>query len=169
MPMHKLKLMLFLALSLPSVIWGAEETIKGSYNDGITLIMTINPFDAKSHTIKKCGDYICLIDGKPFYGSDGKMPKRVVSRLVFVKKGKRIDLDVSSMYDPSLNAEAMKTHISVLPYWGDAYKVTGYFSDGAGAYVCQWLVMSDGAIRTHISNFEELIDLTTKVQKDFNQ
>lgn len=169
--MHELKRFLLislisLTLSMSSAVWGGE-VIKGSYSDGITLTITIDPFDSKSHAMKKCGDYIYLIDGKPFYGSDGTMPEHVVSRLVFEKKGKQTALDVSSMYDPIINNENMKMSLSVLPYWGDAYKVTGYFSDGAGAYVCQWLVMSDGAIRTHISNFEELIDLTSKVQKDF--
>lgn len=159
-------LVIFLSLMMSSAVWGGE-VIKGSYSDGVTLTITIDPFDSKLHTVKKCGDYICLIDGKPFYGSDGAMPEHVVSHLVFEKKGKQIVLDVSSMYDPIINNENMKMSLSVQPYWGDAYKVTGYFSDGAGAYVCQWLVMSDGAIRTHISNFEELIDLTSKAQKDF--
>lgn len=155
-------------VSVSGEVWG-REVIKGSYNDGITLTITVDPFDSKQHAMKKCGDYICLIDGKLFYGSDGTIPKRVVSRLMFEKKGKQITLDVSSMYNPIVNNDNIKTSISVLPYWGDNYKVTGYFSDGAGAYVCQWIVMADGAIRTHISNFEELADLMSKVQKDFNR
>ena len=165
--MRKSKPLLFvLALSTSSLAWSAE-VIEGSYDNGVTLTMTIDPFDAKSHKIKMCGDYVCLIDGKPFYGSDGTVPTHVLSRLVLAKKGNQIALDVSSMYDPMVNNETMKIHMSVQPYGADTYKVRGHFSDGAGAYLCQWLVVGEGSIRTHIGNAEELAELMSEVDQRY--
>ncbi len=158
--------LLSLSISMSAAVWGGE-TIKASYKDGVTLAITIDPFDAKAHATKKCGDYVCLIDGKPFYGSDGAVPKYAVSRLVFEKNGKQTALDVSSMYDPWIDSESMKRSFSVdsseYSGGGSFSRITGYFSDGAGAYVCQWLVIMDGAIRNHISNSEELGELTSQL------
>lgn len=102
-----LLLLFFLTMSISPVVFGSE-VIKGSYEKGATLTLTVDVFDSKSHTIKKCGDYVCLIDGKPFYGTDGKIPKHVVTSLIFEKQGKRIALDVSSMYEPMVTSESMK-------------------------------------------------------------
>lgn len=163
-----LLLLFFPALPMSPVVFGSE-VIKGSYEKGVTLALTVDVFDAKSHIIKKCGDYVCLIDGKPFYGTDGKIPTHVVSSLIYEKQGKRIALDVSSMYDPIVSSESMKWAFSVNSGdyigGGNSSTITGYFSDGAGAYVCQWRVALDGAIRNHISNYEELSELFSQVDK----
>lgn len=39
--------------------------------------------------------------------------------------------------------------------------------EGDDTYICQWLVTSEGSLRSHISSYETLVSLTTKVQKDF--
>lgn len=171
MPIHKQLLYVLLTLSLSSLVYGGE-VVKGAYDNGVTLTLTTEPFDAKAHVIKKCGESICLIDGKPFYGSDGTMPTTVVSRLVFERKGKQVALDVSSMYNPAINSESMKWSFSVESGddSGSSFaRITGYFSDGAGAYLCQWLVIQDGSIRNHISNSEEFDELNTQINNKYNQ
>ena len=166
-------LFLFLALSISSVVWGGE-LLNNKYEDGITLTITSKPFDAKAHVIKKCDEAVCSIDGKFFYGGYGNIPKEEVTRLVFEKKGKKIALDVSSMYDSGVNNVNIKQYVKVVSWGGGAYRVTGYFSVGIGGdgdgdeiYICQWLVSPEGAIRNYIGGYETLVSLTTKVQEDF--
>ena len=169
MPMRKPKLLpwIVLALSISSVAWGGEPPRNNMYEDGITLTITNKPFDTKAHVIKKCGETVCIIDGKLFYGGNGNMPKNEVARLVFEKQGKKIALDVSSMYDSGVNNANIKQYVTVVSL-GDGYEVTGYFGDGEDTYICQWLVTLQGSLRSHISSYETLVSLTTKVQKDFN-
>ena len=161
-------LFLFLALSISSVVWGGE-LLNNKYEDGITLTITSKPFDAKAHVIKKCDEAVCSIDGKFFYGGYGNIPKEEVTRLVFEKKGKKIALDVSSMYDPGVTNANIQQHVTAYSWgWGN-YTVTGYFSKGKARYVCQWaIVKNSSSARTHISSFEELFSLESKMKKDFN-
>jgi hypothetical protein len=155
-----------LSLLTSSLACGGEPLPNNRYEDGITLTITSKPFDPKAHVVKKCGETVCLIEGKLFYGGNGNMPKEEVTRLVFEQNGKKIFLDVSSMYDTGVNNANIKQHVSVLSL-GDGYEVTGYFGDGEDTYICQWLVVPGGAIRSHISSYETLVSLTTKVQHDF--
>ncbi len=38
------------------------------------LSIYVETFEAKDHKLIYCGDYICVIDGRPFFGSDGGIP-----------------------------------------------------------------------------------------------
>ena len=160
-------LFMTLALSMSSVACGEEPRLDNVYDNGITLTINVKSFDAKAHVIKKCADTVCLIDGKPASGEDGKIPQYEVTSLIFEKNGKQVTLDVSSMYDPWVENFNIKQHVTVLPLGKDSYQVSGYFGDGESKYVCQWLVMLDGSIRTHIGGITVLYELTTKVREDF--
>lgn len=88
--------------------------------------------------------------------------------MAFERKGKRVALDVSGMYDPGVDNTNIQQKVTAF-YWGEnVYEVTGYFSNDGTRYVSTWLIMHDGAIRSHISSFEELFKLEAKVKKDFN-
>ncbi len=163
--MSRYKYLVVLATLLPLSGYAADATTHvKTYENGVKLVAKLEKFVARDHQLKKCGDYVCLIDGKLAYGTDGKVPSVRVSQLIFEKNGKRIQLDTSSMYDPLINDQNFGEMLRVEPYWDDFYKVTGYFSDGAGAYVCQWIVSTSGGTRAHISDVESLFDLASKVQ-----
>lgn len=163
--MCRYEYLLVLAAFLPlSGLAADATTLAKTYDNGVKLVVKLEKFVSKNHQMKKCGDYVCLIDGKLAYGSDGKVPSVRVSELVFEKNGKRVLLDTSSMYDPMINEQNIGAMLRVEPYWDDFHKVIGYFSDGAGAYVCQWIVSTSGATRVHISDVESLFDLASKVQ-----
>jgi len=141
-----------------------EKYIKNIKNIGV-LHIYVKPFDSKSHKIVSCGDYICAIDGSPFFGTDGKLPTKALSKLTFLLNNTPINLNVRSMYEPGITNDNLNDRISVQHYWGDFYKITGKFSDGSGSYVSQWLVSKHGAIRTNISDLELLSDFHSFVTK----
>lgn len=156
-----------LSLAMTAVAHGKELALNNQYEDGVTLTITSKPFDPKAHVIKKCQGAVCIIDGKFIYGGNGNVPKEEVTKLVFEQKGKKVALDVSSMYDSGVNNTNIKQRVSVFPWGENSYRIVGYFSSGDDTYICRWLVSPHGAIRHYIGDYETLVSLTTKVQKDF--
>jgi hypothetical protein len=151
---------------MSSAACGKEPPANNVYEDGVTLTITNKPLNAKAHVITRCEGAVCMIDGNFAYGGDGNIPKEEVTRLIFEQKGKKVALDVSSMYDSGVNNANIKQYVEVTPWGKDSYRIVGYFGAGDSTYICQWLVLPGGAIRNHISDYESLVTLTTKVQKD---
>lgn len=145
------------------------ELLSVAFKSCCELRMQVDTFNPKKHTLKKCGDYLCLIDGTPFFGSDGKLPSQKMFALEVVFKGNVINLDVSSMYNPNVTRENIAYRLKAAHHWGDFYKITGRFSDGAGAYIAEWLVSPSGAIRTHIGGMEDLYGLYKAATESISQ
>ena len=151
---------LFIVIVLSAVPYKSHPKTTEFKIEGVgSIIVHVDRFEPEKHRIKICGDYICLIDGSPFFGSDGKMPSEKMKMMVFSHKKGSTNLDVSAMYDPSINNQNIRDRISIDRYWGEFYIITGRFSDGAGAYISQWIVTDDGSIRTHISDTETAYEL----------
>lgn len=158
--------LVFVLFAMP-LLGNADPMMSNTYPDRITLTITNKPFNVKSHKILNCPTKPCIVDGKIFYGGNGELPKMEVESLVFSKGGKKVYLDVSSIFDTGVTNENIKKHISVEP-WSGAYRVVGYFGGGDEPYIAHWLVMSDGSVRNHLSDYESLVSLLFKVKKDFN-
>lgn len=134
---------------------------------GITLTMVMTAVDARKHSIQRCGkESVCLIDGKPVFGSDGQMPKWKLQSMVLNLKGKKIPLDVSGMYEPWNYYQGKHygdwSSFSITHSWADVWIVRGRFSDGAGSYQAQWLVSYGKSIRTLLMQSESLANLCGK-------
>lgn len=138
---------------------GSQATFIFSPN--VALHLKASAFDAKNHHVSRCkvNDWegVCLIDGKPIIGTDWDMPKFALESFELEVNGTRVALDVSSLYNPWFGAPA-KEHFSVSPVEG-GWVVHGCFSDGAGTYIAEWLVVGGGSLRTLISGDESVIDL----------
>lgn len=162
--MHNKSLLIVLIILIAISSIGHAKTSE-IFIDGIgSLKVYIETFSPEKHTLEKCGDYVCLIDGAPFFGSDGKIPSEKMVKLEFLHKEYTISLDVSSMYDPNVNDSNIKFRLSADHYWGPFYKIFGRFSDGSGTYIVEWIVTEGGSIRTHISDFEGVHMLFKKVE-----
>lgn len=155
-------------LCLPVTLWAQQNinTFQIQLPAQQTLAISVSKFDQKQHKLTKCGDdYHCLIDDKPFWGSDGKIPKTQLSKIIFKNKNQSVELEVSGMYDPNLAAETAHK-FSVVNYYDDNWKIRGQFSDGAGSYMAEWLVVKGKAVRTIIGDPESLLD---SMDRWFNQ
>ena len=136
----------------------AQERIQ-ALDHGVTLRINYRPFLANEHKITLCENHPCLIDAKLFYGSDGTMPKTQFNFITFETKGRSITLDVSSMYEADVYQNfKLEKHDRV-------FILTGKFSDGAGAYIAQWMINEYGSVRTHLSNGEHLYKMTQRARK----
>lgn len=100
---------------------------------------------------------IYFINNKPIFGTDFEIPISKLDYAYLKICGKRIDLDVSCMYNPALdNLNINSFRIKKIK---DIYIVNGMFSDGAGTYAIQWIINENSSIRSIISNYEIIISI----------
>ncbi len=92
---------------------------------------------------------VCLIDGKPVFGTDGEVPRTRLDRATVQVKSRAVELDTSCMYDP----------------WAGRPDPTSFSAaeneDGVlitGSYFAQWLVVKSGSVRTVLSTDEEMLE-----------
>lgn len=120
---------------------------------GITLTLKAEPFDPKNHQIKTCKimDWsgICLIDGKPVFGTDWSMPTTKLICATLSINNHNIDLDVSCMYNPWFGQPRVDS-FSITHVEGGLL-VRASFSDAAGSYDAEWFVVEHTAVRTLLS------------------
>jgi len=160
---------IILALITVSLSCSADKSISADFTGGIKLTLTTKPFDSKAHQVKYCGkrNIPCYINGNIFYGGRGKLPNEEVVSLEFERKGKRLSLDVSSIYNTGINQDNIKKRFNVQKYLGkNTYRVIGYFGSTKKPYIVHWLVKEDGSIRNHLSDYESLNSLMFEVKKD---
>jgi hypothetical protein len=125
---------------------------------GATLHLTAAPFDSAAHTLSRYpGAGVYAIDGRPFFGSDASIPETVLTSAEFEAGGTRTPLDVRGMFNPWHEAPA--PHDFQVESYGieGGWLVRGLFSDGAGSYAAEWLVVGDGSLRTVLTNNDLVI------------
>lgn len=120
------------------------------------LTALIETFEPSKHSYDTCDTglgwkAICLIDKQLWFGSDAGMelPKNQLIKLSLELKDYQIELDVKGLYNPSWNNQLRKEQFK-LEKAEIGYTLTGNFSDGAGAYSVQWLIVNQGSIRIAI-------------------
>ncbi|MFK5913632.1 MAG: hypothetical protein QM484_04585 [Woeseiaceae bacterium] len=163
------KLSIYSVLAAISMSCSADKGISADFADGVKLILTTNPFDAKAHKVETCGkrNIPCYVDGKIIYGGRGKLPTDEVVSLVFEKDGKQQRLDISSIYNPGVTKSNIAKRFNIQKYLSkNTYRVIGYFGPEKRPYIAHWLVREDGSIRNHLSDFESLNSLMFEVKKD---
>lgn len=125
---------------------------------GVVVFAHAVPFQQDAHEIRRCQSQdwspVCLIDHKPVFGSDGEMPRTVLDEVRIELPGAKVRLDVSGMFDP-WNGQPSKEMFVVEDATG-GMALRGCFSDGAGSYVAEWLVIDGTAVRTVLSNDEAI-------------
>ena len=148
-------LLIFLILSAFPAIAGEQKSISDTYTislgEGMSLHMTVAPFEPKKHKITKCQiiDWsgICLIDGKPVFGTDWGLPRNQLVQAELRTGAKAINLDISCMY----NVTATPQDFTLQKVEG-GYLIRGHFSDGAGSYEAEWLIIQNSSVRTRLAN-----------------
>jgi hypothetical protein len=147
-------LMILILSGFPAIASGQKSnpnvyTI--SLEEGMSLRMTVVPFEPKKHKITKCQilDWsgICLIDGKPVFGADWGLPRNQAVQAELRIGLKTINLDVSCMY----NVYPTPQDFTLEKVEG-GYLIKGHFSDGAGSYEAEWFVIENTSVRTRLAN-----------------
>ncbi len=87
----------------------------------------------------------------PVFGTDGGVPHTKLERLTFLQGKKRTLLDVVCMYDPWFE-RVDSNRFRVRAISSTSLLLTGTFSDAAGSYVAEWLIVDGVGVRTLLSN-----------------
>lgn len=123
-------------------------------NDSIYLVFQVSSFDYTQHKIVRCDECgendICLIDEKPVFGTDGGFPKTVLADLKLCIDTIIINLNTSAMYNVNGNNLLLSSDQFKLYTLNDRYILSGSFSDGAGHYIVEWLIIEATSLRIKI-------------------
>ena len=147
-------LLIILILSALPAVAGEQKLIYTiSLGEGMSLRMTVVPFEPKKHKITKCQiiDWygICLIDGKPVFGADWDLPRNQLVQAVLKIGTNTINLDVSCMYNVTPTPQDF-----TLEKVEGGHLIRGQFSDGTGSYEAEWFVIQNSSVRTRLANKE---------------
>ncbi len=151
-------LILLLIIITPTRIFAdlSDESFTIPLGKGMSLHMTVAQFSDKKHKITKCQilewSGICLVDDKPVFGTDWDLPRNQLVKATFKIGTNKISLDVSCMYNPWFDKPNPKDFKVTKAEGG--HVITGHFSDGAGSYEAEWLVIQNSSIRTHLAKVE---------------
>lgn len=112
--------------------------------NGIAIEYKVVPYDAKEYREKhgRIG---------PIFGTDGAVPHTKLEKLILLEGTRKTPLDVSCMYDPWF--EQIDVHQFRIRSIGPRSRIlTGSFSDAAGSYAAEWLIVDWIGVRTLLSN-----------------
>lgn len=158
------KLCCLLIFFLGGKIGFAQNSIsKVEVGEKIIVSANIVSFDSAKHTYDMCDTglgwkAICLIDGKPWFGSDAgrDLPRNQIKRMSINIQEQEIQLDVSGMFNPNYENQLRKEQFKIKKT-ETGYLLSAYFSDGAGTYVAEWLIVKGTSVRTKISSEENVM------------
>ena len=109
----------------------------------IQVTLSTEKFDKSKHSFKYHKEYrdiIEKIDGKPFWGTDGNMPKREYKSIEVKIRGKQVSIPQSAYND--LYESYLYTEFNSLHYDkdNDILYIVALNGDGAGAYMVCWQI-----------------------------
>ena len=109
----------------------------------IQVTLSTEKFDKSKHSFKYHKEYrdiIEKIDGKPFWGTDGNMPKREYKSIEVKIRGKQVSIPKSTyndLYESYLYTEFNSVHYDKD---NDILYIVALNGDGAGAYMVCWQI-----------------------------
>jgi len=112
--------------------------------NGLAIEYKIVPYNAKAYLEKK---------GRigPIFGTDGDVPHTKLEKLILLEGTRKAPLEVSFMYDPWF--EQIDVNRFRIRSIGPRSRIlTGSFSDAAGSYAAEWLIVDSIGVRTLLSN-----------------
>ena len=129
---------------LPKVAKGVEKknAIHFSGKD-IQVALSTEKFDKSKHSFKYHKEYrdiIEKIDGKPFWGTDGEIPREEYKNIQIYINGKHVFIPKSAyddLYEPTFYTENNSVYYDKEL---DSYYIVATNSDGAGAYMVCWQI-----------------------------
>jgi hypothetical protein len=157
----KLRLGLIL-LSLATITqpaWAEDFTpeVTCDLAPGVKLVMQASKFKESEHAIRKIGDQL-LIDGKQAIGLvDGAVPKTQLDKATLIIEDKKIELDVSCLYNPWFTTPEKDSFALSAPEESEdapsAQNIGGLiasFPEGIIRYSVEWRIVDGTALRVEI-------------------
>ena len=150
----KTNIILILILSFASAAFGQVYRVTIEINDTTSLTMERSKFDTTGKTYEYYDNkFPFSIDGRPIFGTDGDIPKYTLTKATLTIGGNKYDLQVDNMYEPWFG-DRPNDRLYKIKKDGTEIHLTGLFSDGAGSYGAEWLIVGKSSIRTILTQDE---------------
>ena len=132
----------------------------------VTIIESV--FQVSKFDVEGCSTRspICRINGRIPYGAAFGLPKTYVKSIMISFQGASYALDVKDMYNAWGNRPL--EHNGAVRYFGGKCfdkkncQFRGLFSDAAGSFVAEWLIVDELAIRTILTSSNDVVSLFMK-------
>lgn len=152
-----MKNLLLLFLISPFFCFGQTNKTIIVLNQKCQLELERSIFDKTKHQFEYANKNILIaIDKIPLFGSDGEMPKYVLSNAILKIGNKTYKLQIDNMYNPWFGNSANERFFKIESH-GNQSVLKGIFSDGAGTYGAEWIIWGDSSIRTILTQNEDIL------------
>ena len=147
-------LITFIIISLNCL--GQSDKAVIQLNDSTTFYLERESFEVNNKTINFQNNIPIGIDKKLLIGADGELPKYKLTKAILNIGNSRIKLQIDDMYNPWFG-EKFNRELVKLESEKNSLKLKVIFSDGAGTYLAEWLIIDNVSIRTILSPDENVL------------
>jgi len=135
---------------------GQTEQVNVNLNDSTQLTLERVNFDKTGKKFEFYDKFPIAINGRPIFGTDGDFPRFTLTKATLTIGQSEYDLQVDDMYNPWFGS-GVNEKLFKIRKDGTEYRLTGLFSDGAGAYGAEWLIVKNSSIRTILTKDEWIL------------
>ena len=154
----KLIIIIFILINMfVGKIMGQTYHVKVNINDSAYVVMEKIDFDTTKKKIEYFENFPVAINGRPIFGTDGDLPKFTLINATLTIGENEYDLQVDDMYNPWFG-NGLNDTLFKIKTEGNRYRLMGIFSDGAGSYEAEWLIIGKSSIRTILTNDEWIFE-----------
>ena len=129
----------------------------------VTIVESV--FDKEMFNVERCpsSGSICRINGRFPYGMDINVPQTYVKSITISFQGTSYALDVTDMYN-AWGDRPLQYPGGIRYFGGKCFdkkncQFRGLFSDAAGAFVAEWWIVDEVAIRTVLTSSRDVVHL----------
>lgn len=149
-----------------SVVADKASTFTLPSDVDVTIIESVfqeSKFDVEGCSVKSL---VCRINGRIPYGTAFGLPKTYVESIMISFQGASYALDVTDMYNAWGN-RPLEYHAGVRYFGGKCFDkknchFRGVFSDAAGSFVAEWLIVDELVMRTVLTSSSDVVSLFIK-------
>jgi hypothetical protein len=160
-----MRVLFALTLAIVSASTFADTTATFTLPSGVSVTITEAPFDQGGFKVYGCTETssVCLINGRIPFGTSSGVPKTYVKSIKISYHGQSYLLDASDMYN-AWGTRPLK-YKGVIRYFGGTCtdrktcRFRGLFSDGAGSFVAEWLIVDGVERRTVLTDSDDVVNL----------
>lgn len=155
--MKKTTIISLVFLLCSQLVCGQTDELTIAFNDSTQLTLHRAEFDSTGMEFEYYDNkFPYSINGSPIFGTDGGFPKYTLTRATLKIGTVRYELEADNMYEPWFGARP-NDDLFKLEYDGTEIRLTGLFSDAAGSYGAEWLIIGKSSIRTILTRDEWIL------------
>lgn len=151
--------LLLLILLITVNCYSQTEKITIRLENDIFLILEKSDFKLTDQTVDYYNDQIPIgLNNRIIFGTDGEIPTSGLTKATLKIRETIHQLKIDDMYN--LWFMEVNERFFNIKKEGNQFRLTGIFSDGAGTYAAEWLIIENSNIRTLLTaNEEEIIEI----------